>query len=696
MTSTISKLITKILCDNEGCLDFEELNEKLQQSRLSLDASQLEVLRDAGKVAIGLGHRRAAHGQVMRPVDLVVVKTSLRLCQKKAGACMQCDGLHLCRFYVSGGCTFGQRCKNSHSLATPYNAELLRRNGLDGLTEKQLFLLFLQNDPYLLPEVCPHYNKGDGQFGSCKFSTSCTKLHVCQHYLQGDCKFGSSCKRAHTVDATGMKVFQRFSQENIMNLDKIYKNKFIIMDQQGRKAAVVPEVKTDTRQPFCQPPLNSPASPTKSVCASKPMTDAEKNEICLFFLRRNCSFREKCARVHWHLPYKWQVLDKDGVTWKDLLNMEDIERAYCDPARDTSHVDDPLPTSTLMKFLSLQSFASRTEQYVDFKTMRYGGSPVRRLSSPSSITKPPHFILTTQWVWYWQDDSGSWQEYGQGDGDATVTSPTLENLYLEDKDAHIPFQAGKHQYVLHFKDAAGTERMYQQNLKYKTKREVRRRPHFVSSHDMETMLNSASTSASSSSTPESFPSYWDKTALPDFGHKLVLLSKSAKDYNMIEKLFKATMPQSRIYSIERIQNPYLWGIFQWQKKGMQQENGGKLVDQKYLFHGTEETFIKPICNQNFDWRICGAHGTLYGKGSYFAKDASYSDRYSRGSPHKIMVVALVLVGEYTKGASSYVRPPQKAGSRTFYDSCVDNERNPSIYVIFEKMQIYPEYLIKYI
>lgn len=59
-----------------------------------------------------------------------------------------------------------------------------------------------------------------------------------------------------------------------------------------------------------------------------------------------------------------------------------------------------------------------------------------------------------------------------------------------------------------------------------------------------------------------------------------------------------------------------------------------------------------------------------------------------------MFVAMVLVGDYTKGSSSYVRPPSKGNGKTFY-SCVDSESNPSIYVIFDKLQIYPEYLINY-
>lgn len=84
-------------------------------------------------------------------------------------------------------------------------------------------------------------------------------------------------------------------------------------------------------------------------------------------------------------------------------------------------------------------------------------------------------------------------------------------------------------------------------------------------------------------------------------------------------------------------------------------------------------------------------------GSYFARDASYSDRYAsvKGSMNKVMFVALVLVGEYTRGSSNYVRPPLKGNSRTFYDSCVNCQSDPSIFVIFEKQQIYPEYIIDY-
>lgn len=48
-----------------------------------------------------------------------------------------------------------------------------------------------------------------------------------------------------------------------------------------------------------------------------------------------------------------------------------------------------------------------------FRDMCSGLKKVRRLSTASSVTKPPHFILTTEWIWYWKDEYGTWQEYGK-------------------------------------------------------------------------------------------------------------------------------------------------------------------------------------------------------------------------------------------------------------------------------------------
>lgn len=50
---------------------------------------------------------------------------------------------------------------------------------------------------------------------------------------------------------------------------------------------------------------------------------------------------------------------------------------------------------------------------------------------------------------------------------------------------------------------------------------------------------------------------------------------------------------------------------------MKKANGGKDVDERSLFHGTSKNHVDAICQQNFDWRICGVHGTAYGKGNFY-------------------------------------------------------------------------------
>lgn len=64
---------------------------------------------------------------------------------------------------------------------------------------------------------------------------------------------------------------------------------------------------------------------------------------------------DKCARFHHHLPYKWQILQKDGTTWGDLLNEEEVEKAYCSPANvlwyKNIHICTNILSGILMGFL---------------------------------------------------------------------------------------------------------------------------------------------------------------------------------------------------------------------------------------------------------------------------------------------------------------------------------------------------------
>ena len=92
-------------------------------------------------------------------------------------------------------------------------------------------------------------------------------------------------------------------------------------------------------------------------------------------------------------------------------------------------------------------------------------------------------------------------------------------------------------------------------------------------------------------------------------------------------------------------------------------------------------------------------GTVYGQGTYFARDASYSNNYAQTDAQGLnhMYVVRVLTGEYTRGNSSMLVAPPKdpKDPAVLFDSVVDNTSDPSIYVLFYDGDAYPEYLIVY-
>ena len=94
-------------------------------------------------------------------------------------------------------------------------------------------------------------------------------------------------------------------------------------------------------------------------------------------------------------------------------------------------------------------------------------------------------------------------------------------------------------------------------------------------------------------------------------------------------------------------------------------------------------------------------GTVYGRGVYFAKSATYSASSQYSPPdaynhnHKHMFLAKVLTGDYVRGDSTLIQPPKKSPGTGRYDSCVDKTNNPTIFVVFRDSQVYPAYLITF-
>ncbi|RXM34891.1 Poly [ADP-ribose] polymerase 12 [Acipenser ruthenus] len=533
----------------------------------------------------------------------------------------------------------------------------------------------------------------------------CNNLHLCKFYLFGECHYNRGRRRCRFChDLTTQHNAQVLRDHNLQDLDRKELSVLLLQNDQMLLPQVCfsfnkgsgqygscPDQMSCTRLHVCEQfirgccrqgvscsrshSFHDPA--TLRILMDRGLTEELISTLPLVYLNifnmknasSTASDQGRCFKAHFDMPYKWEVWA--GLSWSALPNNEEIEKEFCDPANTCS-----------------SGYPS-----INFQTMTQGAAKVRRLSTASSVTRPD-CTLTTAWTWYWQDESAQWIEYAASSGihqASSITSEDLEEKYLEDSSSVHAFTAGSQEYEISFKDKI------QVNKRYRTVKPIRRRPVFVSRNDAEVIKKRKSgPSRSFAPTFKGVPPYWDKSQLPETGYKRIAVLESTEEHNKVKNLFRKTMLDFTIKKIERIQNKPLWEIFQWQKEQMKKHNRGRNVNEKLLFHGTDSASVDAICKQNFDWRICGTHGTAYGRGSYFARDASYSHNYTGSSSSRTMFVTRVLVGESVQGNSRYLRPPSKDGGDTnFYDSCVDDPLNPSIYVVFEKQQVYPEYVIEY-
>eukprot|EP00118_Oscarella_pearsei_P000632 m.5425 g.5425 ORF g.5425 m.5425 type:complete len:590 (+) comp13154_c0_seq2:121-1890(+) len=217
------------------------------------------------------------------------------------------------------------------------------------------------------------------------------------------------------------------------------------------------------------------------------------------------------------------------------------------------------------------------------------------------------------------------------------------------------------------------------------------------------------------------PIYWSSPEKTGFRSslKLVPLLTSSMEYNRILNAMLKSMPVS-VQRIARVENVDLWEAYCRKRDLMERKHGlsAEKVKECSLFHGTKTEYTSSICRQNFDFRLSGQHGALFGMsswhnvheqldfstfighGNYFAVTAARAAMYSPpdqdGNRH--MFVCKVLVGEYTQGRQGLRRPPLKYSvSQSFdlYDSVCDEVHDPSAFVVFDNDQAYPDYIITY-
>ncbi|NXA93472.1 PAR14 polymerase, partial [Melanocharis versteri] len=261
--------------------------------------------------------------------------------------------------------------------------------------------------------------------------------------------------------------------------------------------------------------------------------------------------------------------------------------------------------------------------------------------------------------------------------DSYVPFPSLTNLELE--NAYV----GKQKII----EVTIREQKYTVHLERKTAVDAQGKQISITRVDKSEDLKSTV-----------LPSTWDP--MENERLKIVELKRDSREYKDVQERFLQTCQLFRIEKIERVQNLYLWKNYQIKKCEMDKKNGSR-KNERLLFHGTSQESLIFINNSGFNRSYAGMNAAHFGNGTYFAVNASYSanDTYSKPDVNgrKYMYLARVLVGEYSQGKRGSITPARKNPSNPvdLYDSSTDNVNQPSMFIIFNDIQAYPEYLITF-
>ena len=209
----------------------------------------------------------------------------------------------------------------------------------------------------------------------------------------------------------------------------------------------------------------------------------------------------------------------------------------------------------------------------------------------------------------------------------------------------------------------------------------------------------------SAETPLAIPHQW--TLQQQSAVETVPVVVGGEEWNELQCLLKKSLPSVKLLQVIRVQNLTIWRRYSFFKSLMSKRGHGQ-VNEKLLFHGTRDTDPQTIISseKGFDFRY-GTDECLWGKGTYFAVDASYCDSrfayHSSGGKRQIFV-ARVLTGRsitlpQCKANRALKEPPRISNSaQDTYDSVngmVCRPVSTQVYVVYDHDKAYPAYLLTY-
>ncbi|XP_041110274.1 protein mono-ADP-ribosyltransferase PARP11-like isoform X2 [Polyodon spathula] len=198
----------------------------------------------------------------------------------------------------------------------------------------------------------------------------------------------------------------------------------------------------------------------------------------------------------------------------------------------------------------------------------------------------------TPWCWFYLAECGLWHMFELGSNcQCSVSSEEIERSYRMNERG-MSFTTAKYNYMLDFSE------MKQINMSTGKQRPIKRALFRLISEDQANPV----------------PPYWEKVNTEE-PYQLIHLQEDTNEYKEVARFFKNTMHVC-ITAIKRIQNLDLWEFFCRKKAQLKRRNQGAEIEEKMVFHGTSHENIEAICTNNFDCRLNGSHGTVFGKATW--------------------------------------------------------------------------------
>ena len=162
-------------------------------------------------------------------------------------------------------------------------------------------------------------------------------------------------------------------------------------------------------------------------------------------------------------------------------------------------------------------------------------------------------------------------------------------------------------------------------------------------------------------------------------------------YEEVKKEFEKTLSSKKILKIELVMHKPKYKDFVYRKECLQ--NAGFPGLTRSLFHGSRQKPADYLI-QNIDGLDPQfSDGGMWGRGVYFAENASYSDSYAHRLPdgNREMLYCEVLIGKYCElGSDGTLRTPPEG-----YTSVKGHTGGTDVYMVYKNDRSYIDCVITY-